>query len=107
MIDSAAGLETSVDVDAVTVVEAETSRPRWRSLIQHLPITAIVAGYVWGVYDQEGKRLSFADEIEHVFISVSLEGHQKDWDKVKAGFTLVVQGRYSALYVRNDLVRAP
>jgi uncharacterized membrane protein len=63
------------------------------------------AASTWGVYDQEGKELPFANEIEYVFISVSLEGHQKDWDKVKAGFTLVVQGRYSALYVRNDLVR--
>jgi hypothetical protein len=46
MIDSATAVDRSVDVDVVTVVE-EDEPPHRRSLIRHLPITAIVAGYVW------------------------------------------------------------
>jgi uncharacterized membrane protein len=56
-----------------------------------------------GLYDQEGKRLPFADEVEYVFIAPDLDDHQKDWDKVKDGFTLVVEGRYCALYIRRGL----
>jgi uncharacterized membrane protein len=63
------------------------------------------AASTWGLYDQEGKTLPFANEIEYVFIAQDLEGHQKDWDKVKGRFTLLVEGRYSALYVRNDLAQ--
>jgi uncharacterized membrane protein len=65
------------------------------------------AASTWGLYDREGKRLPFADEIEYVFISPDLEDHQTDWDKVKGGFTLIVEGHYSALYVRNDLAPSP
>ena len=43
MIDSAAVVGTSVDVDTII----EEAQRRRRSLIQHLPITAIVVGYVW------------------------------------------------------------
>ena len=65
------------------------------------------AASTWGVYDQEGKELPFTNEIEYVFISTNLEGHQKDWDEVKDRFTLVVDGRYSALSVRRDLAQGP
>jgi uncharacterized membrane protein YfcA len=91
-------------------------------------IIAVVSGYLWtilpgsrNVYPHSkadnpiaNEVRSFAERIPpnavvpatHSF-APHIENHQKDWDNVKGRFTLLVEGRYSALCVRNDLVDRP